>query len=99
MKVRSLNLWNLLPNWPLGTQRSLQQMATYIIEPDHIDLSRLRQTADMAALIRSSKVIIEMKGGERIIGQIVGKTDGIADEFGEEHDGIKIETELDGIPY
>ncbi len=68
-------------------------MATYPIAST--DLFRIRQVADAAALVRSSKVIIEMKDGERIIGQIVGKIDGIDGEPG----GIEIEAEQDGVIY
>ncbi len=67
-------------------------MATYIIDPP--DLARIRQTADIAAFIGHSKVIIEMKDGERIIGEIVGKVTGSDSD----HDGIEIEVEYDGMP-
>lgn len=67
-------------------------MATYEIAPPN--LSRIRQTADIAALLGHSKVIIEMKDGERIIGEIVGKTD----QAEADNDGIEVEIDCDGVP-
>lgn len=68
-------------------------MATYLIET--LDLKRIRQMADTAALVRSSKVIIEMKDGERVICQIVAKIGGADDDNG----GIEIEAEQNGAIY